>query len=188
MRLLVSACLAGERVGVDGTSNGDHPHIRALLGRPNVRAITFCPEAFSFGVPRATPDIHDGHGGDVLDGRARVIADDGQDFTEGMVTAAKAMLRLAQEHEVHAAILMDISAACGSQVIYRGARREKHYQIGRGVAAALLARAGIPIMSQRDYKTLDRLTAKLDPGHRSRPELKDHHEIDWYREYFGTQA
>ncbi len=43
-------------------------------------------------------------------------------------------------------------------------------------------------MSQRDYKTLDRLTAKLDPGHRSRPELKDHHEIDWYREYFGTQA
>ena len=48
---------------------------------------------------------------------ARVRTDDGQDWTEGLVLASYRMLELAQRHDVKLALLMDTSAACGSQVI-----------------------------------------------------------------------
>ncbi len=182
LRVLVSACLAGDLVGVDGTSNGDHPHIRQLLSLRNVRAIRFCPEDFSFGTPRATPDIHGGAGDDVLDGRARVLSDAGEDWTQGMIAAAHRMLELAISHAVHLAVLMDISAACGSQVIYLGARSGGVRQIGQGVCAALLIRHGIPVTSQRDWRTLDRIFHKLDPAYTPRDDVIDHHETAWYRE------
>jgi uncharacterized protein YbbK (DUF523 family) len=185
LKVLVSACLAGLRVGVDGSSNGTYPNIRHLVALPNVEAVLFCPEDFSFGTPRATPDIHGGTGAEVLDGKARVIASSGEDWTDGMIRAAQEMLGRAQAHRVRLAVLMDISAACGSQVIYRGARTNAPHQIGQGVCAALLARNGIPVVSQRDYRTLDRIMRRLDPAHEARDDLKDHHEIDWYRGYFG---
>ena len=188
LKVLVSACLAGMLVGVDGSSNGSYPDIRRLVALPNVDAILFCPEDFSFGTPRATPDIHGGTGAEVLDGRARVIASNGEDWTDGMVSAAREMLARAQAHGARLAVLMDISAACGSQVIYRGARVNAPHQIGQGVCAALLARNGIPVVSQRDYLTLDRIMRRLDPDHESPSELKDHHEIDWHREYFGVPS
>ena len=188
LKLLVSGCLAGLLVGVDGSSNGSYPHIRQLVALPNVDAVLFCPEDFSFGTPRATPDIHGGTGAEVLDGKARVIASNGEDWTDGMIAAAREMLGRAQSHGARLAVLMDISAACGSQVIYRGSRSNAPHQIGQGVCAALLARSGIPVVSQRDYLTLDRIMRRLDPDHESRSGLKDHHEIDWYRAYFGPPA
>lgn len=185
-RILVSSCLAGLPVMVDGTACGPWPHITAIMALPNVRAISFCPETYSFGSPRAMPDIHGGVGQDVLDGKARVYADTGEDWTDGMIAGAREMLRMAQEHRADLAILMDISAACGSQVIYRGPRATSPHQRGQGVAAALLLRHGIKVVSQRDYRTLNRIRRKLDPAYVSKDDAIDHHEIDWYREYFGT--
>ncbi len=46
----------------------------------NVKAVTFCPEDYSFGTPRSLPDIHGGNGFDVLDGKARVLTDKGEDW------------------------------------------------------------------------------------------------------------
>ena len=108
-----------------------------------VLVIPFCPNAknFAFGTPRETPDIHGGDGHDVLDGRARVLSESGEDWTEGMIAAAHHMLEIARANEVRLAVLMDISAACGSQVIYRGARSTAAHQIGQGVCAALLGAA-----------------------------------------------
>jgi len=184
LRVLISGCLAGLSVGIDGGSYGEHPLMRRLIDLPNVRAVTFCPENFAFGTPRATPDIHGGDGHDVLEGRARVLSDTGEDWTEGMVAAAHKMLSLAKAEDVRLAILMDISAACGSQVIYRGARATAAHQIGQGVCAALLIRNGVPVVSQRDYRTLNGVFRKLNPAFKSRPDLQDHHEIEWYRTYF----
>jgi uncharacterized protein YbbK (DUF523 family) len=45
-----------------------------------------------------------------------VLSDGGVDCTEGMRRAAHRMLDLARLHAVHLALLMDVSAACGSQV------------------------------------------------------------------------
>ncbi len=131
-----------------------------------------------------TAAFGDGH--DVLDGRARVLSESGEDWTEGMIAAAHHMLEIARANEVRLAVLMDISAACGSQVIYRGARSTAAHQIGQGVCAALLVRNGVPVVSQRDFKTLNAIFRKLDGKSGVRPELTDHHEIEWYRTYFQT--
>jgi uncharacterized protein YbbK (DUF523 family) len=69
-----------------------------------------------------------------------------------MIQAAEAMLAVAQRNEVRIAVLSDISAACGSQVIYRGARANGIYQVGQGVCTALLIQNGIKVVSQRDLK------------------------------------
>jgi uncharacterized protein YbbK (DUF523 family) len=187
-RILVSACLMGKLVGVDGTSNGEYPWIPKLLSLPNVKPVLFCPEDFAFGTPRGLPDIHGGNGYDVLDGKAKVLNDKGDDWTNGMVEAARRMLKIAQEKKVHIAILMDMSAACGSQVISDGCRltENRKYQKGPGVAAALLMRSGISVISQRDFRTLEYLHRKLDKNHTIDEAARDHHETDWYRTYFQS--
>lgn len=102
-----------------------------------------------------------------------------------MITAAHEMLRVARQNGADLAILMDISAACGSQVIYKGSRsRSRLYQASQGVCAALLIKAGIPVVSQRDFKTLHAVKRKLVPRLPPGDGLRDHHEGDWYRDYF----
>jgi uncharacterized protein YbbK (DUF523 family) len=182
--MLVSGCLAGFAVGADGSTYGAHPHIAELMRLPNVKATPFCPENFSFGTPRAVCDIHGGNGHDVLAGRARVLTPRGEDWTDGMICTAHEMLRIARESRTDLAVLMDMSAACGSQVIYNGARRDAPNQAAQGVCAALLAQEGIPVVSQRDFKTLDRIRCKLDPERNATPALRNHHETEWYRSYF----
>jgi uncharacterized protein YbbK (DUF523 family) len=157
-----------------------------LFQLPNVQVVTFCPEDLVFGTPRATPDIHGGDGFAVLDGRARVLSDSGEDWTESMLGAAHVMLTVAQQNQVQVALLTDISAACGSQVIYDGARSNGTYRAGQGVCAALLIRHGIRVLSQRDYRTLDLILHKLDVSHVPDPKSRDHHETQWYVDSFGS--
>lgn len=186
LRILVSACLTGIPCGVDATPYGEYPSVLKLLGYRNVKLIRFCPEDFSFGTPREMCDIHGGTGHDVLDGRARVLTASGIDWTAGMIAAAEKMLELANRESAELAILMDTSAACGSQVIYDGNRyaANKIYQIGAGVAAARLKRAGYEVISQRDYASLELLYQKIDPQHIVHAEAVDHHETEWYQSYF----
>jgi uncharacterized protein YbbK (DUF523 family) len=186
LRLLMSACLTGITCGYDGSANGEYPSARWFINRPNVRVVTFCPEEYSFGAPREMCDIHGGTGADVLDGKARVLTESGIDWSAGMITAAYKMLEVARREDVELAVMMDISAACGSQVIYDGNRfgEDKKYQIGAGVSAALLMRNGFQVISQRDYASLEIVYSKIDPLHQIDASKKDHHEIDWYRTYF----
>lgn len=187
LRILFSACLLGELCGVDGTSNGTYPSALKFMHYPNVQLIPFCPEDFAFGTPRETPDCMGGDGHDVLDGKARVVTQTGKDLTAEMIQASLKMLQIAQENKVELAIMMDVSGACGSQVIYNGSRFSKDatYQIGMGVCAAQLDRNGIKIISQRDYASLEILYAKIDPLHETNHAAKDHHEHEWYRDYFN---
>jgi uncharacterized protein YbbK (DUF523 family) len=187
LRLMLSACLLGEKCGVDGSSYGEFPWVVELAAQPNVKAVTFCPENFSFGTPRDMPDITGGNGFDVLDGKAKVMSDKGVDWTEGIVRAAQKMLALAKHHDVQVAILQDMSAACGVQVISDGCRlvAERRFQKGPGVCTALLLRNGIKVVSERDFRTLDHLRCKLDPSHRRDATAIDYHESDWYRAHLG---
>jgi len=185
---MMSACLGGIHCGVDGSTNGDHTPLRSWLMRPEVRLVKFCPEDFSFGTPRMTPDSHGGNGFDVLDSKARSLAEDGTDWTEGMVKAAYEMRDRALREHVDVAILMDMSGACGSTVTYLGSRfaANKVYQQGPGVAAAALIREGIPVISQRDDRSLRMLRDLLDGTHTLTDE-RDHWEKEWYQSYFAHQ-
>lgn len=197
LRILTSACLVGRNCGVDGTSNGEYPNILKLNEYENVNLVTFCPEDFAFGTPRETPDITggnghdvlDGNGHDVLDGKAKVITETGRDITSGMVDASLKMLQVAREFKVELAVLMDVSGACGSQVIYKGSRFAENpvYQIGMGVCAAQLDRHGINVISQRDFASLEILFSKIDPDHVQNTDAIDHNENEWYLEYFKSE-
>jgi uncharacterized protein YbbK (DUF523 family) len=178
-RVLLSGCLAGWACGVEGTDYGLRSAAPAWL--PQVTVIPFCPEDVGLGTPRVMPDIHGGDGFDVLDGRARVLAPDGADLTEGMLRGARAMLEHALRARVDMAVLTDMSAACGSQVISLGCRlvERRAWQKGVGVATAMLLRAGIPVVSQRDFRTLARLHQRLDPAYGVPEGVRDHHEHPW---------
>lgn len=157
-----------------------------MLNYDNIKLITFCPEDYSFGTPRETCDIHGGTGMEVLNGKAKVLTETGKDWTEGMVKASEKMLQIAKKQNIELAIMMDISAACGSQVIYDGNRfsENKRYQIGAGVCAAQLIRNGFKVISQRDFASLEILYSKIDNTHQVNTEAKDHSETDWYKDYF----
>ncbi|RYJ42871.1 DUF523 domain-containing protein [Flavobacterium beibuense] len=188
LRILMSACLKGIKCGYDGTANGEYPSALKVLQYDTVKVTSFCPEEYSFGSPREMCDIHGGTGMDVLNGKAKVLTDSGIDWTEGMIAASEKMLEIAKAEAIELAILMDVSAACGSQVIYDGNRfaENKIYQIGMGVCAAQLVRNGFKVISQRDYASLEIVYSKIDSAHKIKTDVKDHHEIDWYKEYFNV--
>lgn len=180
-RVLVSGCLAAWPCGVEGTDYGLGGALGDLLRQPAITALPFCPEQHALGTPRTLPDLHGGDGFDVLEGRARVLDERGADLTEPMLAGARAMLEFALAHEAELAILTDMSAACGSQVISDGCRlvSERRYQKGVGVATAMLLRAGLPVLSQRDFQSLAALRQKL--GQATTDERPDHHDHPWTR-------
>ncbi len=102
------------------------------------------------------------------------------------MVGTRAMLADAQANSVELAILTDLSAAYGSQVISDGCRlvSERRDRVGVGVATALLLRNGFFVVGQRDYRTLGRIHALLDPTFQLDPTATDHHETPWYRGYF----
>lgn len=187
LRILTSACLTGVMCGVDGTSYGDYPSVLKFLKYKNVRLIKFCPEDFSFGTPREMCDIHGGDGNYVLDGKAKVLTESGVDLTDGMIKASLKMLEVAQKENIELAVMMDISAACASQVIYDGNRmvEDKKYRVGVGVCAAQLMRNGFRVISQRDFASLEIVYSKIDSQHIIDSGAKDHDQHEWYISYFN---
>jgi uncharacterized protein YbbK (DUF523 family) len=183
LRILFSACLLSERCGWDAH---DYPakRVQEIASLPNVIALRFCPENFSFGTPRQFSTIRGGDGFDVLDGRAQVVADDGSNWTDGAVKAAHRMLDIAHAAGARLAILLDISPACGSRVIYNGRHGTRTYRRGVGVSAALLIRHGYLVLTHRDERFLEELQAILKPDYIIDREAVNHFEDAWFREYF----
>lgn len=189
-RIVVSGCLTGMKCGVDGSDNGLGELLRDLLASPRARVTPFCPEDVGLGTPRTLPDLHGGDGFDVLAGRARVLDEHGRDLTAGMLVGARAMAEQALAGRAELAILTDMSAACGTQVISDGCRLVpvRRFRASVGVAAALLIHHGVPVVSQRDHRTIGALRARLDPTYAPDPEALDHHESAWYVSTFGPLA
>lgn len=177
--------MAGWACGVDGTDYGMGAALADFAALETIEFVPYCPEDVGLGTPRTMPDIHGGDGFDVWAGRARVLDEHGADLTAGMQRGAEGMLAAAREADVRFAILTDMSGACGTQVISDGCRFDepRRYQRGVGVAAARLAQAGIPLVSQRDHRTLGLLRARLEPGFVPDPEARDHHDHPWTREH-----
>lgn len=187
LRVLVSACMTGAPVGIDGTHFGMKGAVDPLLQLPTIKTFTFCPEDVGIGTPRTMPDLHGGDGFAVLAGTAKVLDQFGADLTEGMINGAQKMAAYAVEHRIELAILTDMSAACGSQVLSLGCRydADRHYQAGVGVATAALLNAGIIVVSQRDYASLERLMIHCGAEIELRENARDHHQTDWYTDYFS---
>lgn len=113
-------------------------------------AVPVCPEMVGgLGSPRRPAEIVGGDGEDVLDGRARVVDDQGHDVTEEVLAGAHRALAVAQAEGVTEAVLKDGSPSCGSREVYDGSFTGTR-RSGEGVTAALLRRHGVTVVSEHD--------------------------------------
>ena len=145
--VLVSACLAGRACRYDGRANPDD-EVARLVSRG--LAVLVCPEEDGgLGTPRPPAEIVGGDGGDVLDGRARVITREGEDVTQAYLDGARIALEAARAKGAESAILKARSPSCGKGCIYDGSHSRTLKQ-GEGVTAALLRRAGISVTTEEE--------------------------------------
>jgi len=115
-------------------------------------AVPFCPEqAGGLTTPRSPSEIIGGDGMDVLQGKARVINDKGEDVTEAFVKGAEEALKLARLIGADTAILKSKSPSCGTKCVYDGTFSGKLRE-GMGVTAALLLSEGIKILDSSELK------------------------------------
>jgi len=143
--ILVSACLVGIPCQYDGGSC-PHDQLQALAAQGGVSP--FCPEvAGGLPTPRPPAEIQGGDGGDVLEGRARVVNIEGKDVTAQFLAGARKALRVAQQWGIKEAILKARSPSCGVGQIYDGSFSGRLVE-GDGVTVALLRREGIIVRNE----------------------------------------
>jgi uncharacterized protein YbbK (DUF523 family) len=128
--ILVSACLAGLQTRYDNKIV-DHPRCREAL--EGCTWIPVCPEQLGgLPTPRCPADIVGGDGSDVLEGRARVVGDDGTELTGQFVRGAEMVVEIARRLRVDKAYLKARSPSCGV--------------VKTGVTAALLRNEGFELV------------------------------------------
>lgn len=146
---IVSACFAGIHCRYDQK----HCQVKGIQKQVEKgEAIAICPEQLGgLSTPRNPAEIVGGDGADVLDGKAQVIDNQGNDVTEQYIKGAYAALRVARSVGAKSAILKEKSPSCGSQVIYDG-RFQGVKRQGEGVTAALFKRNGIIVESEQSQE------------------------------------
>lgn len=144
MKVVISACLLGIRCRYDG---GDSRNETAIKQGETYELIPVCPEE-SGGLPTPRPpaEIVGGDGGDVLDGKAKVMTADGMDVTDAYLKGAHHALQVAQSNEATHVVLKARSPSCGCGDIYDGTFSGT-LMSGDGVTTALLKRHGITVTS-----------------------------------------
>jgi uncharacterized protein YbbK (DUF523 family) len=142
-KVLVSACLLGRACRYDGKDKLV-PELPDALRAERVEAVPFCPEeAGGLGTPRPSAQLHGGDGDAVLDGRARVVNDRGEDVTDAFLEGARLAVDEARKHGCVAAYLKERSPSCGCAQVHTDAGLVR----GCGVTTALLRRADVAVIS-----------------------------------------
>ncbi len=132
--ILVSACLAGIKCRYNG---GDAFSFKIVKFLKNHSIIIVCPELLSgLPIPRTPCQIVGGDGNDVLNHKAKVLGQDGRDYTQEFIHGAKLALAIALKNKIFQAYLKQKSPSCGCGFIYKGKQLVK----GDGVFTALLKR------------------------------------------------
>ncbi|HXH72740.1 MAG TPA: DUF523 domain-containing protein [Mariprofundaceae bacterium] len=155
-RILVSACLLGQKVRYDG---GDCRQDGLLAGwQSEGRLLPFCPEvAGGLAVPRPAAEIDGGNAEAVLFGRATIHTREGTDVTDAFLEGAEKALAVCRQHGIRMAILKEGSPSCGSARVGDGSFSGVKVA-GQGLTARLLERHGIRVFSE---ERLDEAAAYL---------------------------
>jgi len=162
-KILVSACLLGEKVRYDGGDCLAHGRLDAW-GKQG-RIVPLCPEmAGGLSVPRDPAEIARGDADGVLRGKGRVLKQDGNDVTDAFMDGAERALAQCWEHNIKMAILKDGSPSCASRQVHDG-----HFSgnkvSGLGVTAALLTGHGISVFSEQEMEAAARRLEELEGAH-----------------------
>ena len=141
-KILISACLLGEKVRYDG---GDCKQDISLLTQwtDEGRIVSICPEiAGGLAVPRSPAEIMD----------SKVITKAGWDITEEFNRGAELALAICKQHKIKFALLKAKSPSCGNMQIYDGTF-SKTLINGQGITAALLQLNDIQVFNETEvYK------------------------------------
>lgn len=142
--IIVSACLAGVNCKYNGKNNFNKA-IADMISKGE--AIPVCPEQLGgCPTPRLCCEIVGGTGKDVINGKAKVINQEGKDMTEEFVKGAVEVLKIAKLSGANTAILKSKSPSCGYGTIYDGTFSGKLIE-GNGVTSELLLKNGIEVRS-----------------------------------------
>lgn len=153
-KILVSACLLGDRVRYDGkTLLVEQPIVRQWIDEG--RVVSVCPEVSAgMPVPRDPAEISTGVAIDVFSGSGFVIDKQGKDVTGYFLKGAENALALCNEHDIKLAVLTERSPSCGSSEVYRGDFSGEMVR-GPGVTSALLMANGIKVFNQHQLEQAD---------------------------------
>ena len=129
-KILISACLIGDKVTYDNRTNYTPKH-KELLEKYDL--VPFCPEVEG-GLP--TPRKPSERKGD------KVINDAGKDVINFFVSGAKKALTICQYLNIKIAILKERSPSCGTKQVHDGSFTNTLIK-GEGVTTELLRKNGI---------------------------------------------
>jgi uncharacterized protein YbbK (DUF523 family) len=159
-KVLMSACLLGERVRYDGRGFAAGECL-ARWTREG-RVVPLCPEvAGGLPVPRPPAEIRGGAGAEVLSGRAQLTTREGLDVTGHFLAGARIALETAQRERVRVAVLKARSPSCGTGRIYDGTFTGTLRE-GDGTTAALLRAHGIEVFDESQLDEVDARLASLE--------------------------
>ncbi|MBU1342665.1 MAG: DUF523 domain-containing protein [Proteobacteria bacterium] len=148
-KILISACLAGDRVRYDGKQV---PFENAVLLGWHQKGllVNVCPEVSGgMKTPRLPAQIVNGNGRDVLNGTASVMDIHGNDVTLQFIRGAEYAFSLAKKFGIQMAVLKEKSPSCGVHSIYDGNFASTLIP-GFGVTAAMLRQNGIKVFSENE--------------------------------------
>ncbi len=136
-KILVSACLCGQKTRFDGNDN-PFPFIEKLKRHYDV--VPFCPE-IEGGLPmlREPCEIKNN----------AVISESGKDYTKEYIEGAKKAVSLCHFFGIKIAILKDRSPSCGSRTIHDGSFKNNMIE-GLGLTARALIADGIKVYADTD--------------------------------------
>src|SRR5574344_478394 len=136
-KILVSACLLGDKVRYDGGSN---PVSFLDELSKHFQIVPFCPEVEGgLSIPREPAEIVG----------ASVLTKGGKDVTKNYQDGAEKALNLCKFFGIRYAILKDGSPACGPRQIHDG-KFDGLKKDGLGVTANLLVASGIKVFAETD--------------------------------------
>ena len=140
-KILISACLVGDKTKYDGKSNYN-PLIKDLLEKYEL--IPFCPEVEGgLSIPRKPSErIGD-----------KVINSAGKDVTKQFALGAEKAYNICMYLGIITIILKENSPSCGVNQIYDGTFSHKLID-GQGYTAEYLSSKGIKVLSENDISSL----------------------------------
>lgn len=146
MKFVVSACLLGVPCRYDGRSKADDDLVELLRGHEVVKV---CPEVMGgLKIPHPENEIQQLSG----EGNRRLVVDEaGVDNTDAFYEGARRACDTACSAGCTHAILKAKSPSCGVGQVYDG-NFTKTLVPGMGIAAQMMDKAGISVMTEKDAK------------------------------------
>ena len=140
-KILISACLIGDKVKYNGGDNLSSK-IDALLEKYEL--VPFCPEVEGgLSIPRNPSEIQG----------EKVMMNNGNDVTDNYLEGASKAMMLCHYLKIKIAILKERSPSCGVHEIYDGSFSKRIID-GQGITTKKLLSCGIKVYSESEIDDL----------------------------------